>query len=778
MADNTPEIVLDGDVSPLRRKLKEAAADLTKFGKDAEGSISRLTTPLGMLQSRFAAISVALTSGTFSVFAKSTIDAADSLNDLSQRVGVGIRSLAGYKLAADQSGVSLESVAKGIKAFSSYAAENGAVLKKLGIDSKDADHAMVQLADIFQAMPDGMQKTALATKLFGKAGLDLIPMLNLGSRGLQEARDKAAAYGDKMAELAPQADQFNDRLEELKLASSAAGINIVTSLMPALTRIATAMAEAAKEGGILSAIWVGLGGLGSHLFTDDNLTQLEKVNKKIKEIKDDIAAYNPLSLFGPNLEELKRQLTVLEAQRAALEKAGAGSNGGGDKEKTSLEIARERVALLKKEAEIQKIISELMGTKKDEPKKAKEETSFMTTYEARLAEVKNQYEQENGLREFNKEQELAYWRELLATYAVASKDRTAIAKKTADLELDIRRKNAKDQRELDNIMVDHDRNAALAQIQYEEAVARNAQDTGAMTKRELLDQEDDFARRRFEIEYQAAMQRLELLKADPTVTPAALAQAKEQMLDIERNYQLRRLDLGQNRKKEENSLGMVWDDGKNAFDNAITGMLTKAQSLQQGLASIFGAIYQSFIQNMVAKPVADFIASQAKMLAVKLGFVAQEKAIQTGAAASTVGLKAAETTAVVSADAAQAGAGAAASMASIPYVGPALALAAMATVFAAVMALGSRKSAARGYDIPRGLNPVTQLHEEEMVLPQQYANVIRSLAAGEGGAQAAPIISPTFHIQAFDSRDVKRFLMDHKGVLADALKSAYRDGKR
>lgn len=43
-------------------------------------------------------------------------------------------------------------------------------------------------------------------------------------------------------------------------------------------------------------------------------------------------------------------------------------------------------------------------------------------------------------------------------------------------------------------------------------------------------------------------------------------------------------------------------------------------------------------------------------------------------------------------------------------------------------------TAAGGYDIPAGINPVTQLHEEEMVLPAKYADVIRGLAQpGSGG---------------------------------------------
>ena len=43
-------------------------------------------------------------------------------------------------------------------------------------------------------------------------------------------------------------------------------------------------------------------------------------------------------------------------------------------------------------------------------------------------------------------------------------------------------------------------------------------------------------------------------------------------------------------------------------------------------------------------------------------------------------------------------------------------------------------TAATGFDVPRGVNPLTQLHEEEMVLPAQYADVIRKMATGGGAA--------------------------------------------
>ena len=152
--------------------------------------------------------------------------------------------------------------------------------------------------------------------------------------------------------------------------------------------------------------------------------------------------------------------------------------------------------------------------------------------------------------------------------------------------------------------------------------------------------------------------------------------------------------------------------------------------------------------------------------------------LETAAASKTAATKATETTSVVTANATQAASGAAASQASIPYVGPILAVAAMAAIMAAVMGLmggggGSQTtttttripSAAGGWDIPAGINPLTQLHENEMVLPAEHAQTIREMAGQSGGDDSTIIINST-------GGD---FI--HKKDLAKLLKQMRRDFK-
>ena len=138
--------------------------------------------------------------------------------------------------------------------------------------------------------------------------------------------------------------------------------------------------------------------------------------------------------------------------------------------------------------------------------------------------------------------------------------------------------------------------------------------------------------------------------------------------------------------------------------------------------------------------------------------------------------------------AAQAAGAAYNSLAHVPFVGPILGAAAAATVFAAVLAFkGLVASAAGGYDVPAGVNPLTQLHAQEMVLPARLANPMRDMLASYGtGAAPAAAGGHTFsfgdtHIHGapnMSSSDFKQALAEHRGNVAEAVAGALRSGWR
>ncbi|HET7867835.1 MAG TPA: hypothetical protein VFL86_25810, partial [Burkholderiaceae bacterium] len=197
--------------------------------------------------------------------------------------------------------------------------------------------------------------------------------------------------------------------------------------------------------------------------------------------------------------------------------------------------------------------------------------------------------------------------------------------------------------------------------------------------------------------------------------------------------------------RADNPLAAVWDGARNAMERSIDAMLQRTQTLRQGLASIWQGIRSTIT------------AEIAKIVAAKVMAFARERLLAVAG---------------IGTDAARAGAGAAASQAGIPIIGPALALAALATVSGAVLAIGgSIPSAARGWDIPAGVNPIAQLHEREMVLPAGPADVIRDLADQGSAGRAA-----TLNVEIKATPMPGSFFMVHKDELVRALKSANRDG--
>lgn len=244
-------------------------------------------------------------------------------------------------------------------------------------------------------------------------------------------------------------------------------------------------------------------------------------------------------------------------------------------------------------------------------------------------------------------------------------------------------------------------------------------------------------------------------------------------------------------------LSNLWEQG---IQSLMNGTLTWSNATKAVLADMGAFALQS-----ATKELQGWLRIQAIKLARKLGFVGAETAAEaSGQAAQTgatiageatrtgvtaaggltrLGLKAAEAVKGIMMSAWEAMAGAFKAMVSIPYIGPVLAVGAGAAAFGLVAGLaGKIKSARGGYDIPSGVNPVTQLHEDEMVLPSQHANTIREMgkamrsgasfgaaAAAEGGGAGA-----TINISAIDAKSIERLLKKNGRAVANGLNSYAR----
>lgn len=200
--------------------------------------------------------------GAFTDVIRSAIDAADHLNDLSKKTGIAADTLGGIGFAAKQAGLDLDSVALGTgklnRSLADAAAGNKPAIeafKALGISvldatgqTKKADVALAELATKFASYADGPEKVALAVRLFGKAGADMIPLLNDGGAALQGNIAYFQRYSGVTVEAAKAADQFNDTLTKINLLKQAFGNTVAADLLGPMQAVAQRFLEAKEAG--------------------------------------------------------------------------------------------------------------------------------------------------------------------------------------------------------------------------------------------------------------------------------------------------------------------------------------------------------------------------------------------------------------------------------------------------------------------------------------------------------------------------------------------------
>lgn len=199
-----------------------------------------------------------------------------------------------------------------------------------------------------------------------------------------------------------------------------------------------------------------------------------------------------------------------------------------------------------------------------------------------------------------------------------------------------------------------------------------------------------------------------------------------------------------------------------SFGSGITGMIEGTMTFQQAMVKVGESILDVFVT------AAEKMAEQ---WVVNL-LVAQTQQAVTGVAQ-------------VTSNAAVAASAAFASTAAIPIVGPELAPEAALAAFSGAIAWAPLASAAGGYDIPSGINPVVQTHEEEMILPATLANPLRTLLGSLGGggktSGTTPGAGSVTHnhnwggIQAIDARSFKSFLEANPDALSDVMARQFRN---
>lgn len=180
-----------------------------------------------------------------------TAEYADEIDKLSERTGINREELQRWKYAAGQSGADIGKLEVGVKKLSDVmadamngnekAAESFAALG-ISIDdlkNKSQEEIFSEVMNSLADMEQGATRNALGNDLLGKSYTEMLPLLNAGSDGIQELKDRADELGIVMSEENVKANvQFGDTLQDIKESFGGIVRGLTDSLLPVMQQFA------------------------------------------------------------------------------------------------------------------------------------------------------------------------------------------------------------------------------------------------------------------------------------------------------------------------------------------------------------------------------------------------------------------------------------------------------------------------------------------------------------------------------------------------------------
>jgi hypothetical protein len=718
MADQETAVKITGDSASAVAAMKAASSAVTGGVGEMKGALNGIGEAFGKLNGVFAGLAAIVGGGAFF---KEAIGESNKLTlettRLARTLGITTEEANTLNTALGDIYSDSDTYIGSFQKFTGQLRRNEDGLRAMGLQTRDASGHLRDGNVVFSeaiAMvgkyKPGLDQTAAAQTLFGKSIDDVMKLQKLNTQVLEDAKQKNQELNMVITDENVAASKaYKAAMNDVGDVMTGIMKTVGDAVMPVFTELANYLAS---TGPTVIAIFKGaLTGLLLVFRTLEMVVKtvmsviFEAINTTIDQLGNlgDIISRvlsgdfaGAAKAAGAMQDRWVQAFTnikgaAVDAYSTATEKFG------GDLERTWGEKIAAKTPAAKGSAQ--------MGDLKP-PKPVKDE-SRMAVWDAELETRKVTFQKENDLREMSKAQELKYWQDIAALPDLSAKERVSVKKKLAVEELAVMKAQREQELALSEQSIAAYKEAQMSVIDATRQENQFKVDTLQMTNAEMLQSEQKLERDRYRIMKEAVDARMALLKLDPTKNVVALAKLNDELAAVEKEHSLkaRGIEL-QSQKERVKDYQDLFNTIGNSFSKAISGIIQGTMTMGQAVRGIFQGILGA---------VADYIG---QMIAKKLVGLAMDKVIGASEIATQAGV---------------AGAGAAAAVAPIPIVGPAMAIAAMGTVSSAVMGMQAVASARNGYDIPAGVNPLTQLHEREMVLPQEQADAVRNATGGGGG---------------------------------------------
>jgi len=236
------------------------AQDKTKQAFSAvQRSVSGLSKSFGSLKGSIAGLLGVAALGGLS---KSLLTTADRIDKVSQQTGVATGDLQKFQFAASQSGVSTEGLNKSLQTLAKRAgeaqAEGGemkAAFDRLNISLQNADGTSKNVTDLFyesakaiSLLESDTAKAAAANDLFGRSGVELLPLLNQGEAGVRKYGSSLEKAGGIMSDkFVKGAAKTNDAIDKTTRVLKVGFTNVLEALLPTIQGFAKTLSKFSRD---------------------------------------------------------------------------------------------------------------------------------------------------------------------------------------------------------------------------------------------------------------------------------------------------------------------------------------------------------------------------------------------------------------------------------------------------------------------------------------------------------------------------------------------------
>lgn len=331
-------VLLEAQSARYEKAIERAERKTRKFDRAVKTSVKRIKLS-------FAALGAGISVRAITQAAGRSLEYADSLAKLNDRLGVSVEALSELQFAAERSGVNFRTLTLGMQRLQRRVSEAAggfgearAAIAELGLDAKkleqlELDQQFEVVADRLAQVSTSADRTRLAFKLFDSEGVALTQIMKDGASGIRELRKEAQDLGRTLSkDQAQRAVEAKDAITNLNTSFAVLTDSLVTKAAPAITLVANAL---------------------SNLISTSRREEIENYRRSIEVLEQTIARLEsntkgaiqtPQILdFKKDLREARLELDKLIAQEALLkfsDPSGGAAGGGGALKKTEKTLER------------------------------------------------------------------------------------------------------------------------------------------------------------------------------------------------------------------------------------------------------------------------------------------------------------------------------------------------------------------------------------------------------------------------------------------------------